>query len=82
MTASSARISLLEAMRAADALRSDIGVEDEENLDVFAVIRSLGMIVAFQPLDNLLGAIIREGSGGGSHLHVARRQRPAIHSSA
>lgn len=64
MSAALTRISLLEAMRAAGALRSDIGAEDEENLDVFAVIRRLGMIVAFQPLDNLLGAIIREGSGG------------------
>jgi predicted secreted protein len=52
------------AIQAAAELLDDLDIDQENPVDVFGAIPSLGMWLVFQPLHHLLGAVISQGSGG------------------
>jgi Zn-dependent peptidase ImmA (M78 family)/predicted secreted protein len=54
----------LEAISAASQLHARLGSARDKPVDVFEAIRSLGIWLVFQKLDNLLGATVRQGVGG------------------
>ena len=54
----------LAAASSASRLLSEAGVDQTRQVDVFGLIESLGLWLAFFPLDGLLGAYLPEGTGG------------------
>ncbi|MGH3304228.1 MAG: ImmA/IrrE family metallo-endopeptidase [Streptosporangiaceae bacterium] len=52
------------ALEAAAELLEELGADQEQPVDVFGAIGSLGLWLVFQPLRSLLGAVIPNGSGG------------------
>ncbi len=54
----------LQAADSANRLLLEAGIDQQRQIDVFALIESLGIWLAFFPLDNLLGAYLPEGTGG------------------
>lgn len=52
------------ALQAADELLNDLGINQEEPVDVFDVVDQLGLWLVFNRLDNLLGATVPKGNGG------------------
>lgn len=63
------------AMQAAAELLVDLEIDQERPVDVFEVIEQLGMWLVFQPLKNLLGAVIPHGNGG---VMITTEREPAI----
>jgi predicted secreted protein len=51
-------------MAAAGRLRDTLDLPDDEPVDIFDVIRTVGVWLSFQPMDKLLGATLSAGSGG------------------
>lgn len=62
------------ALEAAADLLEELGADQEQPVDVFGAIHSLGLWLVFQPLRNLLGAIMPNGSGG--IMLTTQRQPP------
>lgn len=54
----------LAAASSASRLLSEAGVDQTRQVDVFGLIETLGLWLAFFPLDGLLGAYLPEGTGG------------------
>lgn len=54
----------LAAASSANRLLTEAGVDQTRQVDVFGLIESLGLWLAFFPLDGLLGAYLPEGVGG------------------
>ena len=54
----------LTAASSASRLLVEAGVDQTRQVDVFGMIESLGLWLAFFPLDGLLGAYLPEGAGG------------------
>jgi Zn-dependent peptidase ImmA (M78 family) len=54
----------LSAIESAGRLLTELGVDQNEQIDVFKICEDLGLWLAFLPMDNLLGAFIPEGAGG------------------
>jgi Zn-dependent peptidase ImmA (M78 family) len=52
------------ALQAADELLNDLGIDQEDPIDVFSIIQQLGLWLAFNPLNSLLGALVPKGVGG------------------
>lgn len=52
------------AASSANRLLTEAGVDQARQVDVFGLIESLGLWLAFFPLDGLLGAYLPEGTGG------------------
>lgn len=52
------------ALQAADELLNDLGINQEEPVDVFDLVNQLGLWLVFNRLDNLLGATVPKGNGG------------------
>jgi Zn-dependent peptidase ImmA (M78 family) len=62
-------------MQAAADLLDELGVDQEQPVDVFGVIEQLGMWLVFQPFQSLLGAVVPQGSGG---VMITTEREPAI----
>lgn len=58
------RLQSMAAMAAATHVHAQLGLDRSKPIDVFEAIRSLGIWLVFQRLDNLLGATVRQGAGG------------------
>lgn len=54
----------LMAAGSANRLLNEAGVDQTRQVDVFGLVESLGLWLAFFPLDGLLGAYLPEGTGG------------------
>ncbi|MXW75455.1 MAG: ImmA/IrrE family metallo-endopeptidase [Acidimicrobiaceae bacterium] len=54
----------LAAVSSASRLLVEAGVDQSRQIDVFGLVESLGLWLAFFPLDGLLGAYLPEGEGG------------------
>ncbi len=54
----------LAAASSANRLLIEAGVDQTRQVDVFGLVESLGLWLAFFPLDGLLGAYLPEGTGG------------------
>lgn len=54
----------LDAGREATRLRRELGLADDESADPFQAVHELGLWLVFNELDDLLGAMSREGAGG------------------
>ena len=54
----------LKAASSASRLLVEAGVDQTRQVDVFGLVESLGLWLAFFPLDGLLGAYLPEGKGG------------------
>ena len=54
----------LRAVHAANQLLEETGIDQTQQIDVFALCEQLGLWLAFFPLDGLLGVFLPEGSGG------------------
>lgn len=54
----------LRAASSANRLLVEAGVDQTRQVDVFGLVESLGLWLAFFPLDGLLGAYLPEGKGG------------------
>ena len=54
----------LAAVSSASRLLIEAGVDQTRQVDVFGLVESLGLWLAFFPLDGLLGAYLPEGEGG------------------
>lgn len=54
----------LAAASSAIRLLNEAGVDQTRQVDVFGLVESLGLWLAFFPLDGLLGAYLPEGTGG------------------
>ena len=54
----------LMAASSANRLLNEAGVDQTRQVDVFGLVESLGLWLAFFPLDGLLGAYLPEGTGG------------------
>lgn len=52
------------ALQAADDLQNELGLDQEQPINVFDVVDELGLWLAFNHLDNLLGAVVPRGDGG------------------
>jgi Zn-dependent peptidase ImmA (M78 family)/predicted secreted protein len=52
------------ALQAADELLNELGIDQEQPVDVFGIIDDLDLELVFNPLDTLLGAVVPIGSGG------------------
>lgn len=52
------------ALQAADELLNDLAIDQEQPVDVFAIIDDLDLELVFNPLNSLLGAVVPSGSGG------------------
>lgn len=52
------------ALQAADELLNDLGINQEEPVEVFDLIDQLGLWLVFNRLNNLLGATVPKGNGG------------------
>lgn len=63
------------AVAAADSVLTDLAVNQEQRIEVFTLIDSLGIWVAFNPLDTLLGAVVPHGDGG---IIITTQRSPAI----
>lgn len=61
------------ALQAADELLNDLGVDQENPVDVFELLDQCGLWLTFTRLENLLGAVVRVGAGG----VLLTTQRPA-----
>ncbi|TCK65831.1 ImmA/IrrE family metallo-endopeptidase [Curtobacterium sp. PhB136] len=53
-----------EVLAAATRLRDDLDLLDDEPVDIFDVIRRVGVWLVFQPMDKLLGVTLSAGAGG------------------
>lgn len=51
-------------MAAAARLRDELNLPDDEAVDIFDVIRRVGIWLVFQPMDKVLGATLSAGSAG------------------
>lgn len=63
------------ALQAADDLLNDLGIEQEEPVDVFDIVDRLGVWLVFNRLDNLLGATVPKGNGG---IMVTTQRGPSV----
>lgn len=54
----------LAAATSASRLLNEAGVDQTRQVDVFGLVESLGLWLAFFPLDGLLGVYLPEGTGG------------------
>lgn len=52
------------SLQAAADLLNELGIDDEQPVDVFGAIADLGLWLVFSKMDNLLGAVLSDGSGG------------------
>lgn len=52
------------ALQAADELLNDLGIDQEQPVDVFGIIDDLDLDLVFNSLNTLLGAVVPSGSGG------------------
>lgn len=57
-------VALIAARQEAQRLRVRMGVADDDVVDVYEVIRRLGVWLVFNEFEGLLGAMSREGAGG------------------
>lgn len=53
-----------DILAAAGRLRDELRLTDDEPVDIFDVIRDVGVWLIFQPMDKLLGATLSAGVGG------------------
>lgn len=58
------RSSAMKATRLATRTRRLLCVDDQLRADPFDALRQLGLAVVFQPTTGMLGALVRQGSGG------------------
>lgn len=58
------RPQIRHALQEADSLLQDLGIDQEAPVDVFDIVDQLGLWLVFNPLQNLLGATVPQGSGG------------------
>ena len=63
------------ALEAAADLLDQLGTDQEQPVDVFGAISSLGLWLVFRPLRNLLGAVLPNGSGG---IMLTTERRPPV----
>jgi Zn-dependent peptidase ImmA (M78 family) len=52
------------ALQSAADLLNELGIDDEQPVDVFGAIADLGLWLVFRKMDNLLGAVLSDGPGG------------------
>lgn len=57
-------MALIAARQQAQRLRVRMGIADDEVVDVYDVIRRMGVWLVFNKFEGLLGAMSREGAGG------------------
>lgn len=57
-------MALIAARQQAQRLRVQMGIADDEVVDVYDVIRRMGIWLVFNEFKDLLGAMSREGAGG------------------
>ncbi|TGD36363.1 ImmA/IrrE family metallo-endopeptidase [Brevibacterium aurantiacum] len=60
---------------AASEVRDELGLSDEQPVDVFDAIRRRGLWLVFQPMDQVLGVTLNHGSGG---IMITTRRNPAL----
>lgn len=58
------RDSAVKATRLATTTRRALSIDDQVRADPFDALRKLGLTVVFQPTTSMLGALVRQGSGG------------------
>ena len=63
------------ALEAAADLLDQVGADQEQPVNVFDAIGSLGLWLVFQPLRNLLGAVLPNGSGG---IMLTTERQPTV----
>ena len=63
------------ALQAAAELLADLDADQEQPVDVFGAIEWLGLWLVFQPLRNLLGAVVPHGSGG---ILITTQRQPSV----
>jgi len=58
------RTDAIAAIAAAARIRREGGVDEDTPVDPFQVIRDLGLWLVFSDMQNILGGLVRQGSGG------------------
>lgn len=58
------RLAQRRALQEADALLRDLDVPQDEPIDVFAMIHQLDLMLVFNNLKTILGALVPQGAGG------------------
>ncbi|TDW24157.1 ImmA/IrrE family metallo-endopeptidase [Kribbella kalugense] len=63
------------ALQAAGGLLDELGINQEDPVDVFDIIDQLGLWLVFNPLNSLLGAVVPKGNGG---IMLTTQRGPSI----